>query len=55
VKCVLSERFRRKATYLAKKEAAVEVAVGAVVVTAGVLDGEFECVGEFVCAGECVL
>lgn len=49
----------RTAPYLAKKEAAAEVAVvggGAVVVAAGVWDGEFVCDGdEFVCEGECVL
>lgn len=41
--------------YLAKKEAAADVAVGAEVVTAGVFEGEFVCDGEFVCAGECEL
>lgn len=45
-----------RATYLAKKEAAAEVVVvGAVVVTAGVWQGEFVCDVEFVCEGECVL
>lgn len=44
-----------KASYLAKKEAAAEVAVGAAVGTAGVLQGDPVCDGEFVWAGECVL
>lgn len=44
-----------KESYLAKKEAAAEVAVDAVVVAAGAWEGEFVCDGEFVCEGECVL
>lgn len=44
-----------KASYLAKKDAAAEVAVVAVLVAAGVWEGEFVWDVEFVCEGECVL
>lgn len=52
--CKLLLRLRTESIllYLAKKEAAAEVAVGAEVVTAGVLEGELVCDGEFVFAGE---